>query len=178
MTAHPGKKLMFMGQEFAQFKEWNYKTGLDWDILKFPEHSQYQSFVKAMNKFYLDNKPLWEIDYDWSGFSWISNDDNSQSIISFRRIDAAGNELICVCNFVPVERHGYRIGIPRKGKYKPVFSTDSSKYGGFDMVSADGYTAEPIPMHGYEYSVELDIPPLSVTFYKAPAKSASRRKAK
>ena len=178
MMAHPGKKLLFMGQEFAQFIEWNYKQQLDWLLLDYEAHRRMQQFVCDLNKFYLKSRPLWEIDYSWEGFSWISNDDNSQSIISFRRIDAAGNELICVCNFVPVERHGYRIGIPRKGKYKPVFSTDSSKYGGFDMVSADGYIAEPIPMHGYEYSVELDIPPLSVTFYKAPAKSASRRKAK
>ena len=99
MTAHPGKKLMFMGQEFAQFKEWNYKTGLDWDILKFPEHSQYQSFVKAMNKFYLDNKPLWEIDYDWSGFSWISNDDNKNSVIavSYTHLDVYKRQAYSVC---------------------------------------------------------------------------------
>ena len=165
MTAHPGKKLMFMGQEFAQFKEWNYKTGLDWDILKFPEHSQYQSFVKAMNKFYLDNKPLWEIDYDWSGFSWISNDDNKNSVIVFRRIASNGDELIAVCNFLPNEHEQYSFGVPYYADYKEVFSTDDKKFGG-DSDGNASYTAQCEGMHGLEYSITMKIPAMSAVFLK------------
>ena len=165
MTAHPGKKLMFMGQEFAQFKEWNYKTGLDWDILKFPEHSQYQSFVKAMNKFYLDNKPLWEIDYDWSGFSWISNDDNKNSVIVFRRIASNGDELIAVCNFLPNEHEQYRFGVPYYADYKEVFTTDDKKFGG-DSDGNASYTAQCEGMHGLEYSITMKIPAMSAVFLK------------
>jgi 1,4-alpha-glucan-branching enzyme len=165
MTAHPGKKLMFMGQEFAQFKEWNYKTGLDWDILKFPEHSQYQSFVKAMNKFYLDNKPLWEIDYDWSGFSWISNDDNKNSVIVFRRIASNGDELIAVCNFLPNEHEQYRFGVPYYADYKEVFTTDDKKFGG-DSDGNASYTAKCEGMHGLEYSITMKIPAMSAVFLK------------
>ena len=165
MTAHPGKKLMFMGQEFAQFKEWNYKTGLDWDILKFPEHSQYQSFVKAMNKFYLDNKPLWEIDYDWSGFSWISNDDNKNSVIVFRRIASNGDELIAVCNFLPTEHEQYSFGVPYYADYKEVFTTDDKKFGG-DSDGNASYTAQCEGMHGLEYSITMKIPAMSAVFLK------------
>ena len=165
MTAHPGKKLMFMGQEFAQFKEWNYKTGLDWDILKFPEHSQYQSFVKAMNKFYLDNKPLWEIDYDWSGFSWISNDDNKNSVIVFRRIASNGDELIAVCNFLPNEHEQYSFGVPYYADYKEVFTTDDKKFGG-DSDGNASYTAQCEGMHGLEYSITMKIPAMSAVFLK------------
>ena len=163
--AHPGKKLMFMGQEFAQFKEWNYKTGLDWDILKFPEHSQYQSFVKAMNKFYLDNKPLWEIDYDWSGFSWISNDDNKNSVIVFRRIASNGDELIAVCNFLPTEHEQYSFGVPYYADYKEVFTTDDKKFGG-DSDGNASYTAKCEGMHGLEYSITMKIPAMSAVFLK------------
>lgn len=165
MTAHPGKKLMFMGQEFAQFKEWNYKTGLDWDILKFPEHAQYQAFVKAMNKFYLDNKSLWEIDYDWSGFSWISNDDNKNSVIVFRRIASNGDELIAVCNFLPNEHEQYSFGVPYYADYKEVFTTDDKKFGG-DSDGNASYTAKCEGMHGLEYSITMKIPAMSAVFLK------------
>ncbi len=165
MTAHPGKKLMFMGQEFAQFKEWNYKTGLDWDILKFHEHKQYSDFVKALNKFYLDNKPMWEIDYDWSGFSWISNDDNKNSIIVFRRIDSKGDEIIAVCNFLPEEHEVYSFGVPYYADYIEVFSTDDKKFGG-SGISGRTFKAECEPMHGLEYSITMKIPAMSAMFLK------------
>ncbi len=169
MMAHPGKKLLFMGQEFAQFIEWNYKQQLDWLLLDYDAHRAMQKYVADLNHFYLKNAPLWEIDYSWEGFNWIANDDNEQSVIAFRRKDAKGHELICVCNFVPVERNGYRIGVPKKGAYKPAFSSDDAIYGGSGSLPKAGYSAEPIPMHGLDYSVALDLPPLSVTFYKVPA---------
>ncbi len=167
MMAHPGKKLLFMGQEFAQFIEWDYKKQLDWLLLDYDAHKKMQSFVKELNAFYLKTSPLFEIDYSWEGFSWISSDDNAQSIISFRRTDKSGNEIICVCNFVPVSRSGYRIGVPKAGKYKAVFSTDLTKYGG-TTESLMAFTSEKIPMHGYENSVAIEIPALSVTYYKVP----------
>ena len=167
MMAHPGKKLLFMGQEFAQFVEWNYQNELDWLLLDYEAHRNMQLFVKELNKFYLKTSPLWEVDYSWEGFSWISNDDNSQSIISFRRINKKGDEIICVCNFVPVARNKYRIGVPTAGNYKQIFSTDLKKYGGKteELVS---YSGEDIPMHGYDNSIAIDIPAMSVTYYKVP----------
>ncbi len=166
MMAHPGKKLLFMGQEFAQFIEWDYKKGLDWLLLDYPAHKCFQNYCKNLNKFYLKSKPLYEIDYSWQGFSWISNDDNSQSIISFRRIAENGDELIVICNFVPVARQNYRIGVPFAGSYKTVFCSDWQEFGGSTENSKQVYKAEKKPMHGLDYSAGFNIPPLSVTYLK------------
>ena len=170
MTAHPGKKLAFMGQEFAQFIEWDYNRELDWMLLGFDSHYKMQQFVSDLNRFYLDNSPLWQIDFSWEGFKWISYDDNLQSIIAFRRIDRDGNEIIAVCNFVPVGRSDYRIGVPKSGSYKRVFCTDDVKYGGNTAPRRSGFKAEKIPMHGYDYSVSLEIPPMSVSYFALPSK--------
>ncbi|MBQ9354981.1 MAG: 1,4-alpha-glucan branching protein GlgB [Clostridia bacterium] len=167
MMAHPGKKLLFMGQEFAQFIEWDYTRPLDWFLLEYDTHKNMQKYVKDLNAFYLKNPPLFEIDCSWEGFSWIANDDNNQSIIAFRRIDSKGNEIICVCNFVPVSRENYRIGVPRKGNYRPVFCSDYTKYGG-KTESIPTYKSEDIKMHGYDNSISIDIPAMSVTYFKAP----------
>ena len=127
MMAHPGKKMLFMGCEFAQFKEWDYKSGLEWFMVdEFENHRNFQTFVKNLNKFYLDNPPMWTEDYSWDGFKWISADDYKQSIIVFRRVDDSGKEVIAVCNFVPVERKGYRFGVPYKGTYTEVFNSSSN----------------------------------------------------
>ena len=165
MTAHPGKKLTFMGQEFAQYKEWNYKTGLDWDILQFEEHRRYSEFVKALNVFYKENSPLWEIDYDWSGFSWISNDDYKNSIIVFRRINSKGDELIAVCNFLPQEQEVYSFGVPYYADYKEVFSTDDKKFGGSGLANRT-FKAKCEAMHGLDYSITMKIPAMSAIFLK------------
>lgn len=165
MMGHPGKKLLFMGQEFAQFIEWRYDEPLEWFMLKFPAHKNIQDFVKDLNKFYIKNSPLWQIDCSWEGFEWVSNDDNAQSIISFLRKDKSGKELLCVCNFVPVARKNYRIGAPKKGVYKPVFCSDDKKYGG-KTETLSPVASEPIPMHGFDNSISLDIPAMSVSFYK------------
>ncbi len=165
MMAHPGKKLTFMGQEFAQFKEWNYKTGLDWDILQFPEHNRYHEFVRDLNNFYKDNKPLWEVDFDWSGFSWIVSDDNKNSVIVFRRIDTDGEEIISVCNFFPREHEVYSFGVPYYADYKEVFSTDAKKYGGSGL-SGRTFKAKCEGMHGLEYSISMKIPAMSAIYLK------------
>ncbi|MBQ6847785.1 MAG: 1,4-alpha-glucan branching protein GlgB [Clostridia bacterium] len=170
MMAHPGKKLLFMGQEFAQFIEWDYKKELDWLLLGYDAHKNMKSFVKDLNKFYLDNSQFWEIDYSWEGFEWISSDDNSQSIIAFRRKNKAGDEIITVCNFVPVGRTDYKIGVPVAGSYKRVFCTDDVKYGGNTIPRTVGFKAKKEPMHGCDYSVSLEIPPMSVSYFKLPQK--------
>ncbi len=164
MMAHPGKKLSFMGNEFAQFNEWNYATELDWSLLDFDKHKKMQNFVKELNAFYKDNSPLWEIDDDWTGFNWISNDDKDQSIISFRRIDKKGREIIAVCNFCPVTRKNYRIGVPYKGTYKPVFSTDYKRYGGTGEVLRKKNSVN-IPFHGFEQSISVTVPQMSTVYY-------------
>lgn len=164
MMAHPGKKLLFMGQEFGQFKEWCYSEELDWMLLDFDSHRKLHEFVRALNRFYLEYPPLWEIDFSWEGFSWIANDDSSQSVIAFVRRDEAGNELIAVCNFVPVARTNYRIGVPADGYYKIIFSTDDIRFGGGGEVPTAPIATEEIPMHGLPQSVALTLPPLSVQF--------------
>ncbi len=159
MMAHPGKKLVFMGTEFGQFTEWNYQTELDWVLLDYPAHRDLQQFVRALNHFYREQTPLWQNDASWEGFSWISHDDAAQSVIAFRRIDAGGRELIALCNFTPVERTDYRIGMPLHGVYETVFSTHA------EAVGATARTQKQ-PMHGFDQSASWTLPPLSVQFIR------------
>ena len=122
--AHPGKKLNFMGSEFAQFIEWNFKQGLDWLLLGYEKHRKMQQFVKTLNRFYLENRELWEVDTGWDGYEWIEPDDRDRSVIAFRRKDRKGRELVVVCNFCPVLRENYRLGLPKQGWYVPVLNTE------------------------------------------------------
>lgn len=170
MMAHPGKKLLFMGQEFAQYNEWNYKTQLDWGLIESnPYNQRILKFTEKLNKFYLENSPLWQNDDSWGGFSWISNDDYKQSVIAFRRIDDDGGEIVVVCNFVPVRRDDYRIGVPGKGTYKVVFNTDAEEFGG-EALSPKSYKSEKISMHGFEDSISMTLAPLSVMYLKSTAR--------
>lgn len=165
MMAHPGKKMLFMGQEFAQKNEWNYQTQLDWNLLDIPEHQQTQNFVAELNKLYLDMPALWDNDDSWAGFSWISHDDYKQSVIAFRRIADDGSEIIAVCNFVPVTREDYKIGIPFEGEYELLFSTDDVKFGGQGLALQHYETLE-VGMHGFDQSISLTVPALSVLYLK------------
>ena len=161
MMTHPGKKLSFMGNELAQFKEWDFNAGLDWLLLDFEMHNKFQRFVRDLNAFYLKSPPLWEVDFNWEGFQWISHEDRAQSVIAFRRKDREGRELVTVCNFTPVQREGYRIGVPFGGRWREVFSTDREAYGGTG-VDNGVKQADRIPLHGLPRSVSLTLPPLSV----------------
>lgn len=168
MMTHPGKKLLFMGGEFAQFIEWDEKKELDWLLLDYDKHRQMQSYVRDLNHYYLDHPALWRNDVDWQGFQWISCDDWQQSVISFRRIDDKGKEVIVVCNFCPVERTGYKIGVPRAGAYVPVLSSDDAKYGGAGTPLAP-VKAKKEEMHGLKYAVELTLPAMSTVLYEHKA---------
>ncbi len=166
MMAHPGKKLMFMGQEFGQFIEWNYEKGLDWLLLDYPKHRALQNYFKKINEFYKANPAFWQVDYSWEGFSWISSDDKDNSVIAFRRMDEKGKEIIVVCNFTNVERRDYRIGIPKKGVYKIVFNSDDVEFGGEGKGDKGKLKTESINMHGFEQSISLDLPPMSAIYIK------------
>ncbi|HBC25959.1 MAG TPA: 1,4-alpha-glucan branching enzyme, partial [Ruminococcaceae bacterium] len=176
MMAHPGKKLIFMGSEFCQFAEWNYEKELEWFLLEYPFHRQAKAFFKALNYFYLETPALWQIDFSWEGFAWISNDDVTQSVISFRRIDKAGKEIIIVCNFLPVKREKYRIGIPEEGIYTEIFSSDRLEFGGKGITNGDTIRTQRVPMHGYEQSVSLTLPAMSVIFLKCRRRRPRRAK--
>lgn len=167
MMAHPGKKLLFMGSEFGQFIEWNYEQGLDWLLLDYDMHRKMQSYTKELNKFYKKNPALWQVDYSWEGFSWISSDDRDNSVIAFRRIAEDKKELIAVCNFTNVRRENYRIGVPKGSAYKIVFNSDDEKYGGFGISdNPERIKTEKIAMHGFDRSITLDLPPMSAIYIK------------
>ncbi len=165
MMAHPGKKLFFMGCEFGQFKEWDFENGLDWLLLDYESHRMLQHYVRSLNHFYRDQTALWENDFSWDGFSWIAHDDYAQSIIVFRRVDHKGRELVVLCNFTPVLREPYRIGVPAFGTYAEVFNTDAAEFGGTGVVNGTLET-EPVSMHGFAQSLNLTVPPLSVLFFE------------
>lgn len=166
MMAHPGKKLMFMGQEFGQFIEWNYEQGLDWLLLDYPKHRALQNYFREINLLYKKTKPFWEVDDSWEGFSWISSDDKDNSVIAFRRIDESGKEILAVCNFTNVERIDYRIGVPKKGNYKVFFNSDDTAFGGEGRGDKEKIKTDAINMHGFEQSISLDLPPLSTIYLK------------
>lgn len=161
MFAHPGKKLLFMGQEFGQFIEWNFENALDWLLLDFESHAKLKHFVSALNAFYKKHPELYEIDFSWDGFEWICHDDFRANTVSFLRRDKAGRELIFVINFSPVERDGYRVGVTDCGVYKEVFNTDREEFGGEGAhLNPDPLYTFAEPRHERERSVEINLPPL------------------
>ena len=164
--AHPGKKLLFMGQEFGQFIEWNYEQELDWLLLDYDRHRQLQSCVRDLNRFYLDHPQFWQIEYSWEGFTWIANDDNEGSTIAFMRKDEAGEPIISISRFVPNAEPQYRIGVPDNGVYSVLFNTDDEKYGGSGFCAEKELVSEAIPMHGFEQSVSIPLAGLSTMFLK------------
>ena len=163
--AHPGKKLLFMGGELAQFIEWDYKKSLDWLLLDYDYHKKFKDCIRDLNHFYLEHSPFWEIEDSWDGFLWIVPDDYLQNILAFIRRDAKKREILCVFNFSPVMREDYRLGLPRRSKLRRLFSTDDKKYGGEGMKQ-NPVTTEGIPFHGYEQSVSLTVAPMSAAFYE------------
>ena len=162
MMTHPGKKLTFMGAEFGQFREWDVDTQLDWLLLEYPMHNNLMHYVKELNAFYVKNPALWEIDFSWDGFKWISESDRDQNTIAFIRSDKKGHDNISLINFSPVARNDYRIGVPKKGIYKEVFNSDLVEYGGWGNVNKDELVANDIPLHGFPFSVALTAPPLAL----------------
>ncbi len=168
MWAHPGKKLLFMGGEFAQWREWNDQSSLDWNLLDFPQHDGVRCLIRDLNKLYRDTPALHELDFDPAGFEWISANDSDNSVISFvRRGCDRSRAFVCICNFTPVVRHGYRIGVPGPGKYHERLNTDSLHYGGSNVGNEFGVVdAEQISVHGREWSVSLTIPPLATVFFE------------
>jgi 1,4-alpha-glucan branching enzyme len=169
MWAHPGKKLLFMGGEFGQWREWNETESLDWHLLETPIHQGVLTLIRDLNQLYQKHHALSEADSDAAGFSWIEVDNAAENVVAFRRIaPSTGKEIICVGNFSPVVRENHRIGLPRKGSYKQILNTDNEKYcgGGFGVVRS--IKAEKIPSHGLDYSVAITLPPLATMWFEGP----------
>ena len=166
MYAHPGKKLVFMGTEIGQFDEWNHEEAIKWDLLEFEKHKKLRTFFKELNKFYLDCKPLYELDTVWKGFDWIHHDDYTNSVIAFKRTDKNGDEIVSVCNFQPIRRDEYCIGVPKYGLYDEVFNSDEERFGGSGVVNGNNIKTEVMKIHGFDQGLSLTLPPLSVIYLR------------
>ena len=176
MMGHPGKKLLFMGGEFGQFIEWDYHKQLDWFLLGYNMHQKLQNYVIDLNHFYLKHKAMYEQDDSWDGFKWICYDDNLQNIVSFRRIDREGEEVVEVVNFAPVVRYDYRIGVAQDAYYVEALNSDDEKYGGSGVHNEGWISAEETPMHGYDYSISITVPPMAAVFFTLRKKRKSTKK--
>jgi len=163
MWAHPGKKLLFMGGELAQEREWSHERSLDWHLLERPEHRGVQALVGDLNRFYRDEPALWEIDGEPAGFTWLELNDAPANVIAFARFSlGAERTVVCVCNFSPVPRTCYRVGLPRPGRWREVLNTDATVYGGSGVGNSGAVDAEELGWHGQQWSAELQVPPLGV----------------
>ena len=164
MMAHPGKKLLFMGSEFGQFKEWDYKEGLEFFLQQdYPLHKKLSEMNRDLNDFYKTTKAFYEIDDSWDGFEWLAADDADRNMIAFMRKDRAGQAYIVAINFSGVSADGYRLGVPQ-GKYKVVFNTDSPKYGGSGSWNKRVLTSKKVFSHGKENSILLELPKLTCVY--------------
>ena len=166
MMAHPGKKLTFMGAEIGQFDEWNSTEELQWGLLGFEKHKKLNDFFRALNDFYKENSCMYQVDFTWEGFQWIHHDDYQHSVIAFRRIDRDGNNIIVVCNFQPMYREDYAIGVPEYGVYAEVFNSDDEQWGGTGKSNGTNIHAVEEEMHGLEQSIHINLPPMSALYLK------------
>ncbi len=168
MYLHPGKKLLFMGSEIGQFREWDYEGSIEWFLLGYEKHKQLQLFVRDLNKFYLDHSQLWHDDHDWRGFEWLRTDDAYNSVSSFMRKDSSlgqGRELIAVINYGYEARAGFEIKVPYDGVYKEIFSSDDKKYGGGGFINADELRS---CFHDGEHFIKINLPPIGVSVFEIP----------
>ncbi|MEI8169413.1 MAG: 1,4-alpha-glucan branching protein GlgB [Rhodoferax sp.] len=163
MYAHPGRKLLFMGSELAQEREWNHDAELDWGVLDNPAHAGVKRLVRDLNLIYRTHSALYAKDDDPSGFRWIDVEDRAQSIFSFARYGVSfQQQIVVICNMTPVVRHGYRVGVPQGGRWKELLNSDLSCYGGSGVVNGDSVASEPVSWQGHAHSVVLSLPPLGV----------------
>ncbi len=166
MWAHPGKKLLFMGQEFGQGPEWNADAQLRWDQLEYESHRGVKRWVEDLNRFYKDEPALWRLDFSQDGFDWVDFHDSEHSVLSFLRKDGQGRELLVVMNATPVPRPNYRLGAPRPGYWREALNSDSKEYGGAGWGNMGGVETKPIPSHGFYNSLSVTLPPLGVVFFR------------
>lgn len=166
MFTYPGKKLLFMGNEFAQGREWNDAAALDWYLLERPQHQGIQALVADLNRLYRENSALHDLDFEHAGFEWIDCHDASQSVLSYMRKSADGDIVIAILNFTPVPRTNYRVGLPRPGFYREIFNSDSEHYGGSNLGNGGGVGAEPVSWMNQEQSAALVLPPLGAVVLK------------
>ena len=164
MMSHPGKKLLFMGCEFGQFKEWNYKEGLEFFLAEqYPLHAKLQQMNADLNEFYRTTPAMYEIEDSWDGFEWIAANDADRNVVSYLRRDKNGETYLVIVNFSGVATENYRLGVP-KGKYKVVFNTDHPKYGGSGKMTKRIFNTEHKNSHGKEYSIKIEVPALSCVY--------------
>ncbi|SEM80551.1 1,4-alpha-glucan branching protein GlgB [Nitrosomonas marina] len=167
MYGHPGKKLLFMGSEFAQWSEWNHDRSLEWELLQYSPHRGIQDWLKDLNHFYRNEAALYEQDFASEGFEWVDCNDWEESTISFiRSAKRSGDVILAVCNFTPIPRMNYRVGVPRGGWWREVLNSDATQYGGSGHGNLGGVEAAPVSVHGRSHSLMLSLPPLATLFFK------------
>jgi 1,4-alpha-glucan branching enzyme len=172
MFTHPGKKLLFMGDEFGQWNEWNEREALQWELLDWPSHRGLQQYVRALNELYRREPALHEVDGSWEGFKWLESHDNENSALAFlRRAKDPANELLIACNFTPVPRHNYRIGVPRSGHYTEILNSDAVEYWGSNVGNLGGVHSEDLDWGGHPHSISVTLPPLAAVIFKSPEQS-------
>ena len=170
MWAHPGKKLLFMGSELAKREEFWDEDSVDWRLEDSPPHRGIQQLMADLNRLHIEEPALHELDFEWAGFEWIEANDAANSVIAFqRRARNQDNAIIVVCNFTPVVRDDYRVGVPRPGYYREILNTDSAYYWGSGAGNGGGVNADPIPWNGKPWSISLRLPPLAASYFKCPS---------
>lgn len=181
LLTHPGKKLTMMGSEFGQWNEWHYENGLDWYLLEMDNedgerHRRLKEYVKQANQVYLEQPALWEEDFDWKGFQWLSVDDYQGNCVAFLRRDSKGNPVVVLCNFSPIHREGYRLGVPAAGRYECILNSDEERFGGTGLGNKEQISSEYIPCHDQEQSITVDLPPMSAMIFRCARKFPARKK--
>jgi 1,4-alpha-glucan branching enzyme len=167
MWAHPGKKLLFMGQEIGQREEWNHATGIRWELLEFDLHRKLQRMVRELNRLYHEQPAMYQVDFHHTGFEWVDFHDGENSIIAFlRRAEDPKDFVMFCCNFTPVPRTAYEFGVPEEGFYEEILNTDSEIFGGSNLGNGGVVSSRPIPRHDRKWSVAVTLPPLAVVAFK------------
>jgi 1,4-alpha-glucan branching enzyme len=174
MYGQPGKKLLFMGGEFGQWREWYHEASLDWELAEEPVHAGIHRWVEDLNRFYRERPALFEMDFDPEGFQWIDCNDAQHSVLSFlRRGRRPEDPVVVVCNFTPVVRRNHKVGVPMPGSWREALNSDAELYGGSGQGNLGSVEASPLGLHGQRFSLNLTLPPLSVLFLEHAKEAAS-----